>query len=95
MAPFFFRNEWCFSIASAKVQLFSETTKFFYDFLSENCNFFLKTLRKRYFFRCFCRNSVILPSFAVFGAFSFFYLLFMSAQAAFPESMGKRNLERI
>ena len=29
-------NERCFSIASAKVQLFFETTKFFCNFLSEN-----------------------------------------------------------
>jgi hypothetical protein len=49
MAPFFVCNEWCFSIASAKVQLFFETAKFFCDFLFKNRDFSLKYFKNAAF----------------------------------------------
>jgi hypothetical protein len=48
-----FCNERCFSIASAKVQLFFETTKFFCNFLSENRKITSKHSKKRCYFMLF------------------------------------------
>ena len=70
MAPFLFCNEWCFSIASAKVRHFSETTKFFSNFLSKNRKIVPKCSQNATFSvfsarfcpdKAFSRHSLFLP----------------------------------
>ena len=68
---FFVCNEWCFSIASAKVQLFFETAKFFCDFLFKNRDFSLKYFKNAAFSYVFALVLLIcrlLSWAAMFGA---------------------------